>query len=74
MRFSSAAGSEYQEIGGSLQPGGRLGKLHHDCWIETGNMSKLKVRPGFSARQLRFAERAGNPGLVAPTGFPFRQG
>jgi len=50
-----------------------LGKLHHDCRVKTGNMGELKVRPGFSARQLRFGERAGNPSLVATGGFPFRQ-
>lgn len=71
MRFPSSAGSEYQDVRGSLQPACRFGKLHHDCRVKTGNMGELKVRPGFSAGQLRFFERAGNPGLVAPTGFPF---
>ena len=34
-------------------------------------MGELKIRPGFSARQLRFGKRAGNPSLVATRGFPF---
>jgi len=73
MRFPSSTRSEYEEIRGSLQPGCRFRKLHHHRRIETRNMGELKVRPGFSVGQLRFAERAGNPGLVAPTGFPFCQ-
>ncbi len=73
MRFPRSTRSEDEDIRGSLQPGCGFRKLHHDGRIEAGNMGELKVRPGFAARQLRFGERASNPGLVAPTGFSFRQ-
>lgn len=73
MRFPSAARSKYQDVGRTLQPGRGSGKLHDHRRIETGNMGELKIRPGFSVRQLRFGERAGNPSLVATARFPFCQ-
>lgn len=53
--FSSAAGANYEDIGGVVQPVSRFGQLHDDRRIKTGNMGELKVRPGFSGGQLRFA-------------------
>jgi hypothetical protein len=53
--FPSAAGAKYKDIGGVVQPVGRFGQLHEDGRIKAGNMGELKVRPGFSGGQLRFA-------------------
>ena len=73
MRLSGSTRTKDQNVTGIFQPGGLFCKLHESRRIETGKVRKLKIRPRFSVRQLRFGERAGNPGLVAALSLAFCQ-
>ena len=73
MSLPRSTWPENQNVAGRVYPVRSLSKFHHGSWIETGNVLKLKIRPGLSVRQLRFGERACDAILLSTAGFALRQ-